>query len=168
MYLNQWERCIIAKNIAYISWWSFKQNRWKGNLSHANRLPRPFLSDSSGLDGAQHTLQQFTVLSLSDPFHLSPEPPPTLTTVQQLDPQGALLASTPTHSTPWCQNTEHSGIAQTALSWANRQKLLKAHSSAVRSPPACQPASQAACAITKCHQMGHSHTKTSSSLLLSQ
>lgn len=50
---------------------------------------------------------------------------PTLTPVQQLDPWGTLLASTPTHSTPWCQNTEHSGIAQTAQSRANRQKLSK-------------------------------------------
>lgn len=68
--------------------------------------------------------------------------PPPSTTVQQLwddDPRGALLASTPTRGTPWCQNKEHSGTAQTARSRANRQKLSKTHSSAVRSPPACRP-----------------------------
>lgn len=54
-----------------------------------------------------------------------PPPPPPSPTVQQLDPWGALLASTPTRGTPWCQNTEHSGIAQTARSRANRQKLSK-------------------------------------------
>lgn len=84
-------------------------------------------------------------LSASDPPpplslpNLPPKPPPPSTTVQQLDPRGDLLASMPTHSTPWCQNREHSGIAQTVLSKANRQKLSKPHSSAVRSPPACRP-----------------------------
>lgn len=49
------------------------------------------------------------------------KPPPLLTAVQQLDPWGALLAKMPTHSTPWCQNTEHSGITETAQSKINRQ-----------------------------------------------
>lgn len=42
-----------------------------------------------------------------------PKPPPPLTTVQQLDPRGALLADMPTHCTPWCQNTARRGITQT-------------------------------------------------------
>lgn len=44
----------------------------------------------------------------------NPTSPPPSRTVQQLDPWGALLANTPTHRTPWCQNTEHSGFAKSA------------------------------------------------------
>lgn len=78
------------------------------STSHANRLF--VMTDISvNLDGStqqtparMHALQQLTV------DHLTP--PPLLTTVQQLNLCGAPLAKMPTHSTPWCQNTEHSNI----------------------------------------------------------
>lgn len=114
------------KNVAWCSFW---QNRWKGNLSHANRLPEPFfvMKDASvWLDGGcpTHTAAAHHAPGIRSP-RPPPNPPPLSTTVQQQDPWGALLARTPTHGTPWCQNTEHSGITQTAQSRANRQKLSK-------------------------------------------
>jgi len=103
------------------------------NLSHAIRLfsswKTPLLLWTAA---AQRTLPQLTMaLCIGSPSPSKTNPPST--TVRQLHPWGALLASTPTHCTPWCQNTEHSSSVfshKQHIAEPTDKSCQKSHSSA--------------------------------------
>lgn len=95
------------------------QRKQKDDAKHITCKQSSFVMKDTSVHTHTHTAAH---------CHQAPHPtnpPPLLTTVQQLDHCGALLAKMPTHSTPWCQNTVHSYISRQAQSKANRQTVVK-------------------------------------------